>query len=80
MIEDGGVGIAYRCDYILDHTHLLWREVDALITKGELEWVGLHQKIAMYTEDKVWAKEHSGPVHTMQLVPPAKVAGRRKTR
>ena len=69
--------IAYRCRS-LAHNHLKREQVDELIRRKDMEWVGDHCVVACYAEHKIWAKTPSGPVHTMQLVEPAEVYARRK--
>jgi hypothetical protein len=73
----GPVSISYRCRDA-SHAHYKREQVDELVTAGEMEWVGDHCRVATFSEHKIWAKTPSGPVHTMQLVEPAEVYGRRK--
>jgi hypothetical protein len=74
----GEPGIGYRCQNPLDHQHARREEVLELVCREELAWWGNHYKIAVYQEIRTWAPARSGPVTTMQLLPPEVVMGRRK--
>lgn len=62
------VAIGHRCTSTA-HRHYTAKHVNDLIRRGALAWVGMHHKIAAWTEERTWQKAPSGPVHTMQLLP-----------
>lgn len=61
------VTIGHRCTST-SHRHYSRKQVDILVDRGELTWIGLHHKIASWTHEKTWAKVDSGGFSVMQLV------------
>lgn len=71
------VTIGHKCTS-KRHPHFERADVDRYVEAGDMEWFGIHKRIAVWIEHKIWAKTVSGPVTTMQLVEPAVVYARRK--
>ena len=74
----GPITMAYRCNHSRQHIHLRRSEVAEGVLALDLEWFGIHHRVATWAEHKIWAKTQSGPVHVMQLVEPGEVAARGK--
>lgn len=73
------VSIAHRCPSTR-HRHYTRKHVDRLVKRGEVRWVGLHRKVAAWTQHRTWQKVASkapaemikpgvGTMAVMQLVP-----------
>jgi hypothetical protein len=61
------VTIGHRCTST-SHRHYSRKQVDILVERGELQWIGGHHKIAAWSQHKTWQKAPSGPVTVMQLL------------
>lgn len=62
------ITINHRCTST-DHWHWKKAKVEALVESGDMQWVGMHRKVAKVIRERSWQKtmcKGFGP--TMQLV------------